>query len=81
MKIRYLAVLPLFSLMVACGGGSTPESETPANAAAASESAPASTEAAPASTEAAPAGGEAAPAEGAAGGEKPAEAAPAEGAK
>lgn len=30
MKIHYLAVIPAAALMIACGGSSTPEPETPA---------------------------------------------------
>ena len=35
MKIRHLAIVPALFLMVACGGSSTPEPETPAGEAAA----------------------------------------------
>jgi hypothetical protein len=74
MKIRHLAIVPALFLVVACGGSSTPEPETPAG-----EAAGAAEEAKPAEApaeEAKPAeGGEAAPA---AEGDKPAEEKPAE---
>ncbi|HEX7669345.1 MAG TPA: hypothetical protein VF395_07180 [Polyangiaceae bacterium] len=42
MKIRHLAIVPALFLMVACGGSSTPEPETPAaEAAGATEAKPA----------------------------------------
>ena len=31
MKLQYLAVIPAAALMIACGGSSTPEPETPAS--------------------------------------------------
>jgi hypothetical protein len=71
MKIRHFVVVPFCALAIACGGGSTPEPETPAGEAAEAteeapmEEAPPAEEAAPeAPAEGdAPAEGEAAPAE------------------
>jgi hypothetical protein len=69
MKIRHLALAPMFSLAIACGG-SNPEPETPAGEAAGAMEEAAPAEEAPmeepmgGAEEAAPAEGEAAPAEG-----------------
>lgn len=55
MKIRHLAIVPALFLMVACGGSSTPEPETPASEAAGATEAKPAEEAAPAAEEAKPA--------------------------